>query len=90
MDKIVRFINTLTRAFSFFNPLLEDAFVLYYPLDLLMVLVKLVSENGYYMGILLDGQSFLFCEKRRRIHFIELFTPIGVAIEMSDCNDDYN
>lgn len=90
MNKCVRVLNALTRAFSFFLPLLEDAFVLYYLLDLFRVLVKLVSENGYCVGILLDGQSFLFCEKRRRINFIELFTPIGVAIEMSDCNDDYN
>ena len=75
--------------FCFFFPLLENDFILlYYLLDPFRALVILIRENGYCVGGSLDSLPFLFCEKRRGIHFVILFSPVGFTIEMNDGYDD--
>lgn len=73
-------LNDLTCAFCFFFPLLDP----------FRVLVKLVRKNGYSVGIPPDCLPSFFCEKRRGIYFIELFSQVGLTIEMSYCDGGFN
>lgn len=73
-----------------FLPLLKNCFALFYLLlNPLGILVKLVWKNGDGVDILRDIFPLFFGEVRGRIDLVELFPPVGFAIEMNDGYDDY-
>lgn len=47
-------------------------------------------ENGYSVVVPLYDLPFLFREIRRRIHFVELFSPIDITIVISYGDDGNN
>ncbi len=92
--RIAFILNSSLLAFSlvhflFFLPLLKNGLALFYLLlNQFGFLFKLVWKNGDGMDIPRNLFSLFIGEIRGRIDSVELFSPIGFAIEMNDGYDD--